>query len=157
MSKSSIRERIKTASQKLDSATTNLEQVVSEMKVAPRADKVGISDLARDAFTKMRSAKTALERLNKLENEGTPLKEAITSALRRARKIEDFLRRAKSEIGFQSGDQVGEDKTAEQLDRWVAERALSEELVAAQAMAERLTQKLELLEKSLEVVEKTEV
>jgi hypothetical protein len=149
MGKVSIPGRIEAATKKLDAAAMHLERVVGEIRAAPRADKVAITDAVRDAFEKMRSARAALERLQGIETDGMPLRDAIIGSLRYARRSIGYLKRARAKLGVQRGDQVGEDKTAEQLDRWEAERTLNEGLTAAQGHAERLARVLEELKEGL--------
>jgi hypothetical protein len=146
MGKLSTPERIKAATKKMDAAATHLERVVGEIKAAPRADKVAITDAVRDAFEKMRSAKSALERLQMMEDGGVPLRDAIVGSLRHARRSMTYLKQAREMLGVQRGDQVGEEKTAEQLDRWAAESALKDDLTTAEGHAERLAQVLAALE-----------
>jgi hypothetical protein len=77
------------------------------------------------------------------------MQKAIRSALDHAREISDQLRKAKADLGFQRGDQMCEDKTAEQLDRWSIESKLGEGLTAALAHTEHLIQELEGLDEAL--------
>jgi len=58
--------KIDTAKAEVDAAEGQLEQVLKEITVAPRAEKTTVSKVVEDAFSKLRSAKSDLDLLEQL-------------------------------------------------------------------------------------------
>ncbi|WP_437808474.1 hypothetical protein [Sorangium sp. So ce1078] len=56
-------EKITAAKQEITDAETNLEKALGEIQVAPRADKMAVSEVVQEAFTKLRAARTNLVEL----------------------------------------------------------------------------------------------
>ncbi|WP_437965023.1 hypothetical protein WMF04_35965 [Sorangium sp. So ce260] len=56
-------EKITAAKQEITDAETNLEKALGEIEIAPRADKMAVSEVVQEAFTKLRAARTNLVEL----------------------------------------------------------------------------------------------
>lgn len=63
MLKKNLLEKITAAKQEITDAETNLEKALGEIQVAPRADKMAVSEVVQEAFTKLRAARTNLVEL----------------------------------------------------------------------------------------------
>ena len=59
-------EKIDTAKSEVAAAETQLEQLLKEISVAPRAEKMTVSRVVEDAFSKLRAAKSDLQLLEEL-------------------------------------------------------------------------------------------
>lgn len=66
MDKKLLLEKIEDARRDLGSAEVDLEKVLREILVAPRADKKTISKVVKDAFSKLKAARVTLGELQKL-------------------------------------------------------------------------------------------
>lgn len=60
MLKKNLLEKITAAKREITDAESNLEQALAEIQVAPRADKMAVSEVVQEAFTKLRAARTNL-------------------------------------------------------------------------------------------------
>jgi hypothetical protein len=58
--------KIDVAKDDVDAAEGELEKVLSEISVAPRAEKTTVSKVVEEAFGKLRSAKSDLDKLQEL-------------------------------------------------------------------------------------------
>ena len=59
-------EKINTAKAEVDAAEGQLEQVMKEINVAPRAQKTTVSKVVEEAFSKLRAAKSDLDVLEQM-------------------------------------------------------------------------------------------
>lgn len=66
MSRALVLEKIVAAKQAISDAESDIKKVVSEIEVATRAEKTGVSEAVEDAFTKLNTAKANLINLEKL-------------------------------------------------------------------------------------------
>lgn len=66
MLKKTLLEKLTTAKQEITDAEGNLEQALAEIQVAPRADKMAVSEVVQEAFTKLRAARVNLTELERL-------------------------------------------------------------------------------------------
>jgi len=66
MDTAELLEKLIVARQELTDAAADLEKVLNEIEVAPRAEKKAISAIVSNAFAKLNSAKTTLEDLTNL-------------------------------------------------------------------------------------------
>ncbi|HEX7601701.1 MAG TPA: hypothetical protein VF316_08855 [Polyangiaceae bacterium] len=64
--KAPILAKIKDAKQVITLAEKDVEKVLLDVRVAPRAEKTTITKAVQDAFVKLRAAKTSLIELEKL-------------------------------------------------------------------------------------------
>jgi hypothetical protein len=62
-------ERLAQAKRDILDAEANLEKVLREIQIAPRAEKTTVSQVVQDAFAKVRAVRTALTDLEKLATE----------------------------------------------------------------------------------------
>ncbi|WP_437303692.1 hypothetical protein [Sorangium sp. So ce388] len=61
--KKTLLEKVAAAKQEIADAESNLEQALGAIQVAPRADKMAVSEVVQEAFTKLRAARTNLTEL----------------------------------------------------------------------------------------------
>ncbi|MGK3986606.1 hypothetical protein WME99_26405 [Sorangium sp. So ce136] len=61
--KKTLLEKVAAAKQEIADAEGNLEQALGAIQVAPRADKMAVSEVVQEAFTKLRAARTNLTEL----------------------------------------------------------------------------------------------
>ncbi|WP_437285363.1 hypothetical protein [Sorangium sp. So ce406] len=66
MHKKTLLEKVTAAKQEIADAESNLEQALGEIQVAPRADKMAVSEVVKEAFTKLKAARTNLTELEGL-------------------------------------------------------------------------------------------
>ncbi|XYH94506.1 hypothetical protein ACMHYB_42740 [Sorangium sp. So ce1128] len=60
MLKKTLLEKVAAAKKEIADAESNLEQALGEIQSAPRADKMAVSEVVQEAFTKLRAARTNL-------------------------------------------------------------------------------------------------
>ena len=70
MNSTELAAKIVTATGILDDAVARLEEVISEIKDAPRAEKIGVSAVVEEAFDKLAGARSVLEELQSLLDAG---------------------------------------------------------------------------------------
>lgn len=63
MDKALLLEKIVIATKNLNEAVANLEAVVGQIRSAPRAEKIGISIVTKNALAKLNAARKTLEEL----------------------------------------------------------------------------------------------
>lgn len=66
MNERETREKIGSARSELDAAESALEQVINQIQVAPRADKVAVSSAIEQALERLHAARVALDALDQL-------------------------------------------------------------------------------------------
>ena len=66
MNKKALLEKIAAAKVEMGAAEVDLEKVLREIRVAPRAEKTTMSDVVQKAFVELRSAKARLLELETL-------------------------------------------------------------------------------------------
>jgi hypothetical protein len=71
MDKALIQAKIDKARQRLTRAEEELEIAMRALQGGPRAEKVKVSDLIKDAFDELRAARADLAGLDELVSEGT--------------------------------------------------------------------------------------
>lgn len=69
MDKKALLEKISAANKDVDAATDDLDRVIREIAVKPRAEKTTIASVVEDAFSKLRAAKGVLGELERLVEE----------------------------------------------------------------------------------------
>jgi hypothetical protein len=58
--------KVQTASAEVADAATDLDKLLSELRTAPRAQKTTISKVVEEAFSRLKSARTALSDVEKM-------------------------------------------------------------------------------------------
>jgi hypothetical protein len=78
------------------------------------------------------------------------MKEIVQEALVQAEALGEQIRKAEEKLGNYQGEQITEDGTEEQLDRWVDERALARSVRSAATHLGEVTKELRWLIRTLQ-------
>lgn len=66
MNKKALLDKLQAAKTEMNAAEADLEKLLREIRVAPRAEKTTMSDVVQKAFAELRSAKARLLELEEL-------------------------------------------------------------------------------------------